>query len=45
MLSQTSLTVYFWGAYVWLIIGFVTIGGPAIVELYKIFTGNNKANS
>lgn len=40
MLSQGALGIYFWGAYVWLIIGFVTIGVPAIVELGKTFSGN-----
>lgn len=45
MLSLNALSIYYWGAYVWLILGFVVIGGPAIVELYKIFTTTNKTNS
>lgn len=40
MLNEGALAIYFWGAYVWLIIGFIAIGGPAIVELFKIFSSN-----
>ena len=42
MLSQTSLGVYFWGAYVWLIVGFLSIGVPAVIDMYKIFTNSKK---
>lgn len=45
MLNLTSLSLFYWGAYVWLILGFIVIGGPAIVELYRIFTTSNKTNS
>ena len=40
MLNESTLGIYFWGAYVWLIIGFIAIGAPAIVELFKIFSSN-----
>jgi uncharacterized membrane protein len=44
MLNETGLGIYFWGSYIWLIVGFITIGVPAIVELYRVFSSTKDSN-
>jgi len=44
MLSETGLKIFYWGAYIWLFIGFLTIGIPAITELIKTFTRQGHKN-
>ena len=36
MMSEKALGIYFWGAYIWFVIGFVLIAFPAIYEVYKL---------
>ncbi len=36
MMSQGSLTAYFWGSYAWFCLGAIVIGIPAIKEFFKL---------
>lgn len=38
MISQTTLTVYLWGAYAWFAVGVALIAIPAIKELFQILS-------
>lgn len=39
MVSQTFMGAYFWGTYIWFLVGFLLIAVPAILEIKKlIFT-------
>ena len=37
MISQTALSCYLWGAYIWFTVGVIMIAVPAIKELFGIF--------
>jgi|GEM_PF-1730832 len=37
MMSETAMTIYYWGCYAWIIAGFLCIAIPAGKEFYKIF--------
>ena len=39
MFTETGLAVYFWGVYVWYVLGFLAIAVPAIIEIYGMFKG------
>jgi TRAP-type C4-dicarboxylate transport system permease small subunit len=39
MLSEGALGAYFWGVYIWFVVGFFLIAIPAVIELFKIFSG------
>ena len=41
MISETGLKIFYWGFYVWFIIGVATIAIPAIYELSKMFSSNS----
>lgn len=41
MISETGLKIFYWGIYIWFIIGFITIAGPAIYELSKMFSSHS----
>ena len=43
-MSFGALTAYYWGAYLWIIVGFLVIGIPAIKEFIGILRkkDNNK---
>ena len=36
MISESALSIYLWGAYIWFVIGVVMIAIPAIQELWGI---------
>ena len=36
MISESALSIYLWGAYIWFVIGVVMISIPAIKELWGI---------
>lgn len=36
MLSETALGIYYWGVYVWFVVGVVAIAIPAIVEIKNL---------
>ena len=36
MISESALSIYLWGAYIWFVIGVVMIAIPAIKELWSI---------
>ncbi len=38
MVSQTFMSTFFWGTYVWFLVGFVMIAVPALVEIKKLIT-------
>lgn len=38
MVSQNFMNVYFWGTYVWFLVGFVLIAVPAIMEIGKMIS-------
>lgn len=45
MLSESALGAYFWGVYIWFVIGFLLIAVPAIREIAMILAGlKNKQN-
>lgn len=35
-MSLGALTAYYWGAYAWIVVGFLVIGIPAIKEFVNI---------
>jgi hypothetical protein len=37
MISETFLGIYFWGTYIWFLVGVLLIGIPATIQLYRIF--------
>ena len=37
MLSETALGAYFWGIYIWFVVGFLLVAIPAIIEVGKMF--------
>lgn len=37
MVSKTFMEFYFWGAYIWFVVGFLLIAIPAIGEIKKLF--------
>jgi uncharacterized membrane protein len=37
MVSETGLALYFWGVYVWYILGFLAVAIPAIFEVVGMF--------
>lgn len=40
MMSQTGLAAYFWGVYVWYVLGFLAVAIPAIMEIAGMLRGN-----
>lgn len=40
MMSESALSAYFWGAYVWFVLGFLAVGIPAILEVRRMFKKN-----
>lgn len=42
MLSEGALGAYFWGVYIWFVIGFLLIAIPAIREIIGIISGMKK---
>jgi len=39
MISEAFLGAYFWGVYIWFVVGTLAVGIPAIIQLFKMFTG------
>jgi len=37
MMSENAMSVYYWGCYGWILVGFFCIAIPAGKEFYKIF--------
>lgn len=44
MISQMFMTVYFYGAYIWFLVGFLVIAIPAIMEISKMVLIKNNLN-
>ncbi|WP_264373327.1 hypothetical protein [Sinanaerobacter chloroacetimidivorans] len=38
MVSETFMSVYFWGTYVWFLAGFLLISIPALIEIKKMMS-------